>query len=314
MGLIPDELVPYAIALAVVGLTISFFIVRFSTMLPPGEVFLNKERQSVPLEQIEQLSPDTFKFTFKLPRNNSIFGLPVGKHIKVFCPNPEPSEPGKWNKKEDKESGKEEIERKYTPVSSNLMLGKFELVIKVYRRGQPEAFPDGGKMSQYFESLKGGDTIDIQGPFGLYEYKGAGVFNMRRQDRKFKNVGILAGGTGITPMLQVVMEIMRKFEDSTKVWMIFANKTEDDILVREVLELIAMQHPNRFRLHFTLDHPPPRWIYSKGFISEDMIREHLPPPSDETVVLMCGPPPMIEFACKPNLAKVGHSKENIIEF
>ena len=30
---------------------------------------------------------------------------------------------------------------------------------------------DGGKMSQYFEKLKIGDSITLQGPFGSIEYK-----------------------------------------------------------------------------------------------------------------------------------------------
>lgn len=56
------------------------------------------------------------------------------------------------------------------------------------------------------------------------------------------------------------------------------------------------------------------WEYSKGFISEDMVRERLPPPSNETLILMCGPPPMIQFACNPNLDKVGHADSRRFTF
>lgn len=48
------------------------------------------------------------------------------------------------------------------------------------------------------------------------------------------------------------------------------------------------------------------WEYSEGFINVDMIQEHLPTPSEDTLVLMCGPPPMIQFACNPNLDKLGY--------
>jgi cytochrome-b5 reductase len=51
------------------------------------------------------------------------------------------------------------------------------------------------------------------------------------------------------------------------------------------------------------------WTYSVGFISADMIKEHLFPPSPETLVLMCGPPPMINFACVPNLDKLGYDSK-----
>jgi len=48
------------------------------------------------------------------------------------------------------------------------------------------------------------------------------------------------------------------------------------------------------------------WKYSVGFISSDMISEHLYHPAQDTLVLMCGPPPMINFACIPNLDKLGY--------
>lgn len=56
------------------------------------------------------------------------------------------------------------------------------------------------------------------------------------------------------------------------------------------------------------------WGYSQGFISEDMVRDHLPPPGDDTLILMCGPPPMIQFACNPNLDKVGHAPSRRFTF
>lgn len=37
-----------------------------------------------------------------------------------------------------------------------------------------------------------------------------------------------------------------------------------------------------------------------------MIAGHLYEPSDDTLVLMCGPPPMINFACLPTLDKLGY--------
>ena len=40
-----------------------------------------------------------------------------------------------------------------------------------------------------------------------------------------------------------------------------------------------------------------------------MIKEHLPEPSADTLILMCGPPPMIKFACLPNLDKLGYTED-----
>ena len=56
------------------------------------------------------------------------------------------------------------------------------------------------------------------------------------------------------------------------------------------------------------------WKYSSGFISDEMIRDHLPPPGPDTQILMCGPPPMIKFACVPNLQKLGYEQDMYVAF
>lgn len=55
-------------------------------------------------------------------------------------------------------------------------------------------------------------------------------------------------------------------------------------------------------------------IYRQGFISEEMCRGHLPEASDDTIAFMCGPPPMIKFACIPNLTKMGYSDQHYFNF
>ena len=69
-------------------------------------------------------------------------------------------------------------------------------------------------------------------------------------------------------------------------------------------------------LHAAVDRVPEgeQWDYSTGFINEDMVREHLFPYAESTITVMCGPPPMIKFACLPNLAKQGYPEEACISF
>lgn len=91
-------------------------------------------------------------------------------------------------------------------------------------------------------------------------------------------------------------------------------QTEKDILLRPELEELRNEHSARFKLWYTLDRAPEAWDYSQGFVNEEMIRDHLPPPEEEPLVLMCGPPPMIQYACLPNLDRVGHPKERCFAF
>lgn len=59
---------------------------------------------------------------------------------------------------------------------------------------------------------------------------------------------------------------------------------------------------------------PEGWAYSSGFINEDMLREHLLPAGPDSIVAMCGPPPMVKFACIPNLEKLGYTEQQMIIF
>ncbi|XP_067090497.1 NADH-cytochrome b5 reductase 1 [Osmerus mordax] len=243
----------------------------------------------------EVINHDTRRFRFALPSEEHILGLPVGKHIYLSA-----HIDGKL------------IVRPYTPVSSDDDKGYVDLVVKIYFRNVHPKFPEGGKMSQYLESLDLGDVVDFRGPGGLLEYKGQGQFAIQPEKKSpaetkaARSVGLIAGGTGITPMLQLVRAILKDPSDQTSCSLLFANQTEKDILLRDELEELKARHPDRFRLWFTVDRAPEGWEYSEGFINADMIQKQLPVPADDSLILMCGPPPMIQFACNPNLDKLGY--------
>lgn len=301
--------------LSAAAILVGVLVVILTTVLllkKSTKKFLDKSRQSVTLSEVLKLSPDTIRLRFSLPESGMTLGLPVGKHFKVFCPNAKGVKAGEWNGHPDPEASEEEIERKYTPTSSDDDLGIVDLVIKVYRPNS--RFADGGKMSQHMGSLKVGDSLDISGPWGMIEYAGRGSWKYGKRDIKANSVGMLAGGTGITPMLQIIKAVLKDKNDATKLSLVFANQTEADILVRDMLEELQTQHPTRFKLWYTLDRPPSNWNYSAGFIDADMIAKHLPPPDPDTLILMCGPPPMIQYACKANLDKLGYTKKQQLAF
>jgi len=304
---------PMVLGAAVVVLAILAILVKLFSG-PSKAKFLNKQRQQLTLGERVNLSHDTVRFRFVLPKATPVLGLPVGQHIKVYAPTPKGKKAGEWNGKEDDEGEDGEIERKYTPTTSDDDTGYVDLVLKVYKGGVIDRFPDGGKMSQYFDTLKVGDSLNIMGPIGTHTYLGQGKFKSGKKEHFCKKLGMMAGGTGITPMLQVMAAILKDPNDKTQISLLYANQTEDDILVRDMLEALEKQYPKQLKLWYTLDRPPAGWKYSTGFITDTMIAEHLPGPKEETLVLMCGPPPMVKFACQANLDKLGYPKEMQIAF
>ncbi|XP_031294137.1 NADH-cytochrome b5 reductase 1 isoform X1 [Camelus dromedarius] len=288
--------------LTLLGLALGSYLVRRSrrpqvTLLDPNEKYLLR------LLDKTTVNHNTKRFRFALPTAHHVLGLPVGKHVHLSA----------------RIDGSLVI-RPYTPITSDEDQGYVDLVIKVYLKGVHPKFPEGGKMSQYLNSLKIGDVVEFRGPSGLLTYTGKGKFSIQPnkksppEPRVARKLGMIAGGTGylcagITPMLQLIRAILKDPEDTTQCFLLFANQTEKDIILREDLEELQAQYPNHFKLWFTLDHPPEDWAYSKGFVSADMIQEHLPAPGDDVLLLLCGPPPMVQLACHPNLDKLGYSQK-----
>lgn len=257
----------------------------------------------VVLVRKDDISHDTRRFRFALQNSYQTLGLPCGQHIYLNA---------KINDKL--------VIRPYTPTSNETTQGYFELVVKIYKAGVHPKFPEGGKMSQYLDNLSIGDSIDIRGPSGNLVYQGNGMMTIKR-GKEFvhlqkKKLGLIAGGTGITPMFQIIQKVLDDGDDKTKLNLLFANQSVDDILIRGELDFFQKMYPNQFKVWYTVDHKPKdvEWKYDVGFVNEDLIKKSLPSPAEDSMILTCGPPPMIKFAVLPNLEKLGYDVDQHFEY
>ena len=203
--------------------------------------------QDFPILEKTVTSHNTAIYRFKLPSENSILGLPIGQHISLAA-NLDVKDP-KTEKIENKE-----VVRSYTPISSDVHPGYFDLMIKSYPTGN---------ISRHLGTLNVGDTMRVKGP------KGAMVYT----PNMVKRFGMIAGGTGITPMLQIIRAILRgrKSGDKTEVNLIFANVDEKDILLREDLDKL-IKEDDKFKLYYVLNNPPEKWDGGVGFVTADIIK------------------------------------------
>ncbi|XP_071118719.1 NADH-cytochrome b5 reductase-like [Haliotis cracherodii] len=164
------------------------------------EPVLSKDRyRRVKIIFITTETKDSARYRMKLPRGKSL-GLCIGQHIIIrgyLDSTP--------------------VTRQYTPISDVEIKGYFDVLIKTYPEGQ---------MSQIVKRWKEGEYVDIRGPFGSFSYK-------RNQ---YQTLYLLAAGTGIAPMSQVIQGIVGDEDEETRVRLIYACRTYADILMKAELD------------------------------------------------------------------------------
>jgi cytochrome-b5 reductase len=154
--------------------------------------------------------------------------------------------------------------------------GYLDLLVKKY--------PD-GPMSTHLHDMAPGQRLDFKGPLPKYPWT----------TNKHTHIAFVAGGTGITPMYQLMRAIFNNPDDNTKVTLVFGNITEEDILLKGEFDRLENTYPQRFRAFYVLDKPPKEWAGGKGFVTKELLKQVLPEPkSDNVKVFVCGPPGLMK--------------------
>lgn len=127
------------LASAMIGL-LSVAMIAMAILGGRKKIALDPERwQTFKLTEIEKISHDVRRFRFALPTKDHTLGLPIGQHISLkFI-----------------DSDGKEVQRSYTPVSSDEDKGYVDFVIKVYFKNSHPRFPDGRRsiLIAFFASL-----------------------------------------------------------------------------------------------------------------------------------------------------------------
>lgn len=90
-------------------------------------------------------------------------------------------------------------------------------------------------------------------------------------------------------MLQVAEELC-ELNKPIEINMLFANVSEADIIAKDRLDGLAKRHKN-FHIHYIVDKTDNKaWGGSVGYITKDLLAKLMPPPADDSLVLVCGPP------------------------
>ena len=274
--------------------------------MKPGVCALTEEWQELLLIEKIKISPNSYLFSFKLPKNKEgreqalklstcacVLALPSGG--KMVRTNR-----GKYSRYEAPIcpiDGEPYPPRPYTPISTNLLIGKFELMVKIYPTGKFTPWLDSimpGKGTVMFSHIE--PNVKIQYPFGKQE-----------------KIGMLVGGTGkslggileftaclvfyigITPMIQVMHSVLGNSEETRTVSMLYGSRTEDDILAKPLLDDWLLFDGERLSITYTLSIEPKtsKWKGRRGFVDSKLVQQRIlledfPSPEDNCIIFVCG--------------------------
>ena len=137
-----------------------------------------------------------------------------------------------------------------------------EFIIKTY--------PEHDGATDKLLDVKTGEYLILFDIFGTIVYKGEGVF--------------IAGGAGVTPFIAILKDLYKKGQIGNNK-LIFANKTKDDIILREDFEkMLGDNFINILSDEKTQE-------YSHGFVNEEFLRKNIE--DVNKYFYICGPPPML---------------------
>ncbi|CAM1511130.1 Fc.00g086430.m01.CDS01 [Cosmosporella sp. VM-42] len=263
---------------------------------PTRPVFLQSKAWSKAILDCKTvISSDSKIFTFKLNHENQEVGLPTGQHLMLRLRDP---------------ATREAIIRAYTPFSDGAQRGTLDVLIKIYY-DTPER--KGGKMTQALDSLPLGHFVEFKGPIGHFEYRGNGLCVIGSQERRVKRFIMVCGGSGITPIWQVLRAVLTDKADPTKCLVLDGNRAEEDILCKAELDTFAVENTEKCRLIYALSNPPAAWTGINGHLDRALFEREAGTPTGDELVLICGPPPM-EESVREMFLEMGWKQDDLIFF
>jgi len=165
--------------------------------------------------------------------------------------------------------GRRTEEHPFTISSSPTQHGSITATIK-----------ESGDFTRTIGETKPGDTALVQAPFGRYSF-------LHDEPKRFL---FIAGGVGITP-IRSMLRYLRDTGDKRPATLIYANQTERDIIFRD--ELANM--PEHVKIVHVLSDAVPEWQGERGYVTEEIIKQHAGDTLSEAHVYLCGPPPMMSM-------------------
>ncbi|WP_305982011.1 ferredoxin--NADP reductase [Roseivirga thermotolerans] len=146
---------------------------------------------------------------------------------------------------------------------------------------------EGGKVSNYLnEKVKAGDTLKVMKPLGNFTTD----FSSTNQ----RNIVLIGGGSGITPLMSLAKSTLSQ-EPASRVTLLYANRDEENIIFKKQIEELAKE--DQFEVVHVLENNDSGYGQHEGYLSESIIEQVKNELKDESAeYFICGPTPMMDIA------------------
>jgi ring-1,2-phenylacetyl-CoA epoxidase subunit PaaE len=148
---------------------------------------------------------------------------------------------------------------------------------------------DNGSMSQYLANqLRAGDNVDVLTPTGRFFAEPA--------PSTARTYCAFAGGSGITPILGIIRNLLASEPDS-RFMLFYSNRTTASIMFAEDLLALKDRYPTRLSLYFLLSREPQDVELFNGRLDRDkvtLLGKEVFDPLQTDAFFLCGPGTMIE--------------------
>jgi ferredoxin-NADP reductase len=161
--------------------------------------------------------------------------------------------------------------------------------------------PDGEVSPFLVDELAVGDQLEVHGPLG-------GYFVWRPGSEPGRPVQLIAGGSGVVPLLAMVRAHAAS-ADVTPFRLLYSVRTPDDVFYRRELQEAASASPLHLDLVYTRASPPGAAI-PPARLTRDALAAAVSPASERPRVFVCGSTGFVEQVATW-LQELGHAAGDI---
>ena len=154
----------------------------------------------------------------------------------------------------------------------------------------------------------------MKGPLQKLQYTGHGNFETKNGKSIRKQIGFVAGGTGIAPCWRLLDAMVRN-QDGCSISLLFANHTPEDVLIKGQIDELQKKYPDALKVHYivTRGGDKDQWHGIEGHITKEMLAQLMPEPSAETMILYSGTKKLNKFLSK-TLEDLGYTSDMVQKF